>query len=678
MTDTAREFEAAPPRGRRRVAAALGVLALLLVAFGIALNTPAFAPPAGLVARGVAVGNVDLGGLDEAGARAQIETFAAAFERRELRLVSGPKETLAAASQLGVRVDIDQTLTNAMLAARDGGLRGLSRTFLRTRTEVQLALTLDEGALTEVLPSIEEVLVPDAPFDGAIHIEDGVPVGEVPRTGHRIDTSKLRAAILLQAAKTSEASIVIPLVEIVPPLSEEAVLAKVAEARLILAGPITLTYEPPSELVEQLEKENQDAEKRFKEESKRVKTKMPKRKSRMKRKGGRLVDDSPRAKPDTLPLPEAVEVTFTREDLLLAFRAHRVDVPTPSFIVELDDAEVKRKLAPAVAKLYNAARDARFDIDEQNRVTIQKSRPGTRVVASRLVEALYAAAQTKDRRGELPVDNNAEPQFTTTAAEILGITGLVSEYTTHHVCCQARVKNIHRICDMMNGTIVKAGDTMSVNSVVGPRTTVRGFLMAPSIGDGEMTETPGGGVSQFATTLYNAIFNGGYVIRERKPHSFYFPRYPMGIEATLSYPSPDLVFMNDTKAAVLIRCDYGDTFIRVRLFGNNGGRHVDRDVSQPFDYTEPRIEYLGKPTREPDEEKVKDRGSHGFSIIATRRITEGDGTKRVEKRTVKYTGKPRLIEVHPCRIPKGEKGHTGEKCPEPVEESPEDSESQPD
>jgi len=27
------------------------------------------------------------------------------------------------------------------------------------------------------------------------------------------------------------------------------------------------------------------------------------------------------------------------------------------------------------------------------------------------------------------------------------------------------------------------------------------------------------------------------------------------------------------------------------------------------------------------------------------------------------------VEVHPCRIPEGEKGHTGEACPVPEDES---------
>ena len=100
----------------------------------------------------------------------------------------------------------------------------------------------------------------------------------------------------------------------------------------------------------------------------------------------------------------------------------------------------------------------------------------------------------------------------------------------------------------MNGLIVKPGETVSVNAVIGPRTSKNGFVPAPTIEEGEMVETVGGGISQFATTLYNALFYGGYDIIERQPHTYWFPRYPMGHEATLSYPKPDLIFRNDTEA----------------------------------------------------------------------------------------------------------------------------------
>ena len=62
---------------------------------------------------------------------------------------------------------------------------------------------------------------------------------------------------------------------------------------------------------------------------------------------------------------------------------------------------------------------------------------------------------------------------------------------------------------------------------------------------------------------------------------------------------------------------------------------------------------------------MRESGSLGFSVVTARVLTLVDGTKREEKRTVVYRARPRVIEVHPCKIPKNEKGHTGEKCPEP-------------
>jgi vancomycin resistance protein YoaR len=76
----------------------------------------------------------------------------------------------------------------------------------------------------------------------------------------------------------------------------------------------------------------------------------------------------------------------------------------------------------------------------------------------------------------------------------------------------------------------------------------------------------GGGISQIATTVFNAVFFGGYPIHQ--PHSYYIRRYPMGREATVSLPAPDLVFTNDTKAGILIYTSYTDTAITVTLYGD--------------------------------------------------------------------------------------------------------------
>jgi vancomycin resistance protein YoaR len=77
----------------------------------------------------------------------------------------------------------------------------------------------------------------------------------------------------------------------------------------------------------------------------------------------------------------------------------------------------------------------------------------------------------------------------------------------------------------------------------------------------------GGGISQLTTTVFNAAFFGGYPIPEWQAHSYYISRYPLGREATLSWPSPDLKFVNDTDTALLIKTGYTDVSITVKIFG---------------------------------------------------------------------------------------------------------------
>jgi vancomycin resistance protein YoaR len=84
----------------------------------------------------------------------------------------------------------------------------------------------------------------------------------------------------------------------------------------------------------------------------------------------------------------------------------------------------------------------------------------------------------------------------------------------------------------------------------------------------------GGGTSQFATTLYNAVFFGAYEDVDHTPHSLYFTRYPVVREATLGWAGPDVVFRNDTVYPVTIRTSHTATSVTVQLIGNNEGRSV--------------------------------------------------------------------------------------------------------
>jgi vancomycin resistance protein YoaR len=152
------------------------------------------------------------------------------------------------------------------------------------------------------------------------------------------------------------------------------------------------------------------------------------------------------------------------------------------------------------------------------------------------------------------------------AAEALGVEEVVGEFTTNHACCRARVQNIQRIADIVRGQLILPGESFSINEFVGPRTREKGFVAAGVIQNGHFDEGVGGGISQFATTMFNAAFFAGLELDDYQSHSIYISRYPYGREATMSFPKPDLRVTNTTPYAMLIWTSYTDTSITVQMY----------------------------------------------------------------------------------------------------------------
>lgn len=157
----------------------------------------------------------------------------------------------------------------------------------------------------------------------------------------------------------------------------------------------------------------------------------------------------------------------------------------------------------------------------------------------------------------LPVKSKvAKPDVTTAEARKWGIKEKVSTFTTYYPHTDYRNVNIPRALELIDGTVLAPGETFSMNETVGQRTEANGFVAGYVIEGGEITTALGGGVSQVATTSYNAAFFAGLEDVEHKAHSLYFDRYPIGREATVAWPYVDLKFKNTTPYGVLIDTSY--------------------------------------------------------------------------------------------------------------------------
>jgi vancomycin resistance protein YoaR len=309
--------------------------------------------------------------------------------------------------------------------------------------------------------------------------------------------------------------------------------------------------------------------------------------------------------------------------------------------VALDPAVLAPRLHRELADAERPAVDASFAVDGP-RVSVVPGRRGSEVAVGKIARALVETPVP----AQVPaVFREIEPDLTTSAAKALGIVEKVSEFTTEFPCCAPRVTNIQRAAEILDGTVLLPGQTFSLNEALGKRTRKRGFVAAPQIYAGRLEDAVGGGVSQIATTTYNAAFFAGLELIQHTPHQFYISRYPMGREATVSWGGPELIFRNDWDAGVLMKYTATDTSITVTMYSSKLGRRVTTETGEPYDYVAPRV------IREPNpdlpagtERVVQSGGVRGFSVDYTRKVFQGPKLLRDERFHVEYDPEDTVIE----------------------------------
>ena len=209
-----------------------------------------------------------------------------------------------------------------------------------------------------------------------------------------------------------------------------------------------------------------------------------------------------------------------------------------------------------------------------------------------------------------------EPETTTAELKRLRITEEISEFTTPYNCCEPRVTNIQRAAEILDGTIIPAGGRFSLNEALGERTRARGSGPAPQINAGELEDAVGGGVSQMATTTFNAAFFAGLRVVVHTPHEFWITRYPPGREATISWGGPEMIVENDWPAAILMTVSDSGTALTVSMYSSKLGRRVTTtSTGDPVEGT-------------------------AFSMVVTRKVYRGSTLRHDDRFTWAYKAPP--------------------------------------
>jgi vancomycin resistance protein YoaR len=338
------------------------------------------------------------------------------------------------------------------------------------------------------------------------------------------------------------------------------------------------------------------------------------------------------ASPFTVTGEAGTSLTLTPEQIasVLAFKPG----PGGELIGEVNPAALEEVAGRSFAASEQPGRDASIDFATGAPVVVP-SQDGRGVDYEATAVAMGPPLISADRRQVAAVYAEKPAELTTEKLKELGITGLVSEFTTRGFAADSG-QNIKRAAEQINGTVVQPGATFSLNGLTNPRDASNGYVEAGIIEDGHPSRGIGGGVSQIATTTYNAAYFAGMTLVEHREHSFYISRYPPAREATVFDNIIDLKFRNDSPTAIMIQTVWTPSTITVRFFGTKY-YEVTSTTGPRTAPTEPKTVTI--PSGEPCSPSS---GAPGFTVTDTRTLRDlKTGAVRSDPtRTVRYNPSP--------------------------------------
>lgn len=226
------------------------------------------------------------------------------------------------------------------------------------------------------------------------------------------------------------------------------------------------------------------------------------------------------------------------------------------------------------------------------------------------------------------------------------ITSWTSSFAANKHDKHDRVWNVAKMSGIICGQILQSGVKWSINDTAGPRKDNGEWKKASGIVDGGYVDQPGGGVCQVSSTLYNAAIRCGLTKNdiESRHHSIISGYIPLGLDATISTPSPDLRLTNPYASPLYIvsYMNPETKSVTVEIYGVvPADQATGEAVIYDFDFTDmgpygaaPIEEYLFDQTTFPDGTPIEPGGEKryaemqdGKKIQTYRHYKKLDGTE---------------------------------------------------
>ncbi len=300
-------------------------------------------------------------------------------------------------------------------------------------------------------------------------------------------------------------------------------------------------------------------------------------------------------------------------------------------------------------------RDAKFKVTAGRVEEFQTSVVGRSLNATATLAALDQAVFVENAKTVALVVDEIKPLTDTVTTNDLGIKELVAEgITNFRGSPPNRIFNLSLGAERLNGILIKPGEVFSLVEALGPIDQAHGWKPELVIKGTEITPEYGGGLCQVATTLFRAALNTGLPILERKNHSLRISYYepPIGLDATVYEPKPDLKFKNDYAIALLLQTRVEGTQLIFSFYGTKDGRTVTIPEPKVFNRVAiPPTQKTEVDDLPPGVEECQAPGHPGADAIATYTVTKADGTSVTQEFKSHYRALPVICRVGKSSAP---------------------------
>lgn len=264
-------------------------------------------------------------------------------------------------------------------------------------------------------------------------------------------------------------------------------------------------------------------------------------------------------------------------------------LPEEQFLIEdfledktyegIDTAKIRNYLESKVSPYITRGKeDVLIDMDEDGNIAfVGNGLYGRELDLEKATMMIKYALENSVGFLSLPLIRE-EPIVTVSSEELkgLGIVELVSSGETDFSGSPYnRINNINVGLSKFNGHIIKPGEEFVFGETLGAVDETTGYKPELVIKGDKTVPEYGGGLCQVSTTSYRAALAAGFPVTMRKNHSYAVSYYtPHGLDATVYPPSPDLKFVNDSPAHILMQ----SFTIGKNAYYNFYGTKDDRDV----------------------------------------------------------------------------------------------------